>query len=169
MWVKENKEQAVVISLVAVFFIGAVSYSALDKSDQNLMPPQTVVAQANLVPPPQSDDKPQSREVVAKTKVDEAPKEAKTVADRMWRTIVANAAFGCADADLEDRIGSLMSQNDDRAWKGLLLRSLANGSCRRWFKGDKVYLDEVGFLRHCLRPSGETDCYWTIREAVSSN
>lgn len=93
--------------------------------------------------------------------------EQKTLADQLKRVIVDKSYYGCKDDKLDDKIARLMASDDELAWKTLLLASLENGDCRRWYMGTPVYLDKVGLARHCVRREGESQCYWTPREAVS--
>lgn len=89
-----------------------------------------------------------------------------TVAFAQSKTISGGPYFGCKDPKVDDKITKMMVQNDEQAWKKMLLSAVMVGECRLWKDGESVYLEEAGWVRHCLRPAGDVSCFWTPMEAI---
>ncbi|MBU9260277.1 hypothetical protein LGM85_01190 [Burkholderia multivorans] len=76
--------------------------------------------------------------------------------------------LGC---DTEDRFGKIMSYSisgDTAAFKKAAVAAINAGSCTLFRTGQTVYLSDVKILGGTVkvRRDGETEEYWTAREAV---
>lgn len=69
---------------------------------------------------------------------------------------------GCRAQDDYWRLAGIGASGDAVAFRKFESVKTAVGACRIFDRGDKVFLVEVASLGRigCLRPMGETDCYW---------
>ena len=87
-------------------------------------------------------------------------------AQQATRKIVKDAV-ACKDKSVRERLTTLRLSGDRTAFERLGSAALATGAYRELLAGLTVYL-EVGsmFDYVCLRPAGESQCYWTFPEAI---
>jgi len=75
--------------------------------------------------------------------------------------------FGCTDFDRFERILSLHGSGDEKAADRLLGISVVNQECVGFKTGDTVFVEDVSWSSsRCIRPEGETNCYWTVKAMV---
>lgn len=78
--------------------------------------------------------------------------------------------FGCKDWDTWKSLGKVVAQGDKEAFAKILYPALARDTCRRFKPGDRAYLSETAVLSGstCMRPKGETACYWVSIETTGN-
>jgi hypothetical protein len=80
------------------------------------------------------------------------------------------AALGCKDRSTNDKLTQFAADGDKRAWVNYASEQINAGNCINISVGTKVYLDHVGGIlwsASCVRPQGETTCYWVESEEVN--
>lgn len=77
--------------------------------------------------------------------------------------------FGCRDWDTWQRLGRVVAQGDKEAFARMLYPALATDACRRFKLGDRAFLAQTAVFSgsSCMRPKGETECYWVSIESAS--
>lgn len=76
--------------------------------------------------------------------------------------------FGCRDWDTWKNLGKVVAQGDKEAFAKILYPALAVGTCRRFKAGERAFLSETAVLSgsSCMRPKGETGCFWVSIETT---
>lgn len=80
---------------------------------------------------------------------------------------ISNDVIACKDKAVRERLTTLRDSGDKAAFHRFGTAALTSGACRELSVGLTVYL-EVGsmFDYVCLRPAGESQCYWTFPQAI---
>ncbi len=80
---------------------------------------------------------------------------------------ITNDVIACKDKTVRERLTTLRDSGDKAAFQRFGTAALNSGACRELSVGLTVYL-EVGsmFDYICLRPAGESQCYWTFPQAI---
>lgn len=75
---------------------------------------------------------------------------------------------GCVSRDDLDRSNEFVRQGDREAYVKFLTDKTMSGECALLDSGDEVSLEEASALggTFCVRPRGETECFYVIREYV---
>jgi len=83
--------------------------------------------------------------------------------------VMKTTAIGCKDRAVLARFTQLASEGDKQAFADYRTEQLGLGQCMDLMSGTEVHLeDTAGFFATsvCVRPTGDTSCYWVVREAV---
>jgi hypothetical protein len=84
---------------------------------------------------------------------------------------INESVVGCKDRDVFDRTVRLLIDKDKDAYNRLILAGVLSGQCRIFEPGQVVFLEDYKMFSglKCVRPKGETTCFWTFSEAVVSS
>ena len=95
------------------------------------------------------------------------PSAAQTIAP----DVMVNDVVGCKDWDTFKQLTQIAVQGDKEAFSKLASASVRSGKCATLKVGDVVYLQDVAMLSgaSCVRPKGNTACYWVPIEASKSS
>lgn len=76
--------------------------------------------------------------------------------------------IGCKDWATWTQLGKLVAQGDKEAFGKVLIPALALDTCRRFKAGDRTFLHDTAIFSGstCMRPKGETACYWVSIETA---
>lgn len=83
--------------------------------------------------------------------------------------VISRDSFGCVSEDYFDRLVTVSVSGDSRAFSQGLSAGLISGQCISLKRGTLVQLESAGLFsgKIQVRPNGEMQSYWTIREAVA--
>jgi len=85
--------------------------------------------------------------------------EKKQIRDNNWP--------GCVDKDVIDKLNDYAHQHDEKAFNSLLGTNLLTGQCRMFKKGESVYVTDLSMMGYVkIRPQGETQEYWILKQAL---
>jgi len=81
--------------------------------------------------------------------------------------VVSKEAFGCSDQNYFLRAVDFAKANDTVAFEKFLRAGIMDGKCVKLNPQTKVFLEDfttTGIV--CIRPVGETVCYWTAMTVI---
>lgn len=79
---------------------------------------------------------------------------------------IGKGGFACKKEDDYDKLIGFSAQEDSEAFSKYLGTRIVTGECTMLKSGEKIYLESVGLGTLQIRRKGESDTYWTYREAV---
>jgi hypothetical protein len=83
---------------------------------------------------------------------------------------ISRDTIGCLSADDFHKLVRLKVDKDEEAFAKQLTAYFQTGRCKMIAKGQEVFISSAGVFSGvpCVRPRGETECLYTVSEAVES-
>jgi hypothetical protein len=79
---------------------------------------------------------------------------------------MVGASIGCKTKEEKSRLTHFLVDNDKEAFPKVATTAMLIGNCKIFNEGDAVYLSDTAIFSGlvCVRPRGETECFWTNLE-----